>query len=113
MSEKEDTSKEVEDSSSQFRTESKSQLVEKPGFIKEISNLLKEGSDGKPSDQIGETHPRKDTLDRCDDTSSSGNKPKRNKEQREALQSSETVTSYDSAQLITETSPSLSSSIRR
>ncbi|XP_023494949.1 leucine-rich repeat and death domain-containing protein 1 isoform X3 [Equus przewalskii] len=71
MSEKEDTSEELEDITSQFSKESRSWSVEEPGFTKETSNSLTEASDGKPSNQICETPPRKEALSIHDDTSTS------------------------------------------
>ena len=100
MSEKKRTSEELEDIISQYRKESRSRSVEESGLTKETSNLLKEDSDETSSNQIYETHPRKNTLAIHDDTStsSSGSKSKKNEEQRKSLQFSETITTYDSLQ---------------
>nr|XP_044623350.1 leucine-rich repeat and death domain-containing protein 1 isoform X2 [Equus asinus] len=113
MSEKEDTSEELEDITSQFSKESRSWSVEEPGFTKETSNSLTEASDGKPSNQICETPPRKEALSIHDDTStsSSGSKSKRNEEQRKTRQFSETIPRYDSSQSKTEISQSPSLSV--
>ncbi|XP_054420166.1 leucine-rich repeat and death domain-containing protein 1 [Pteronotus mesoamericanus] len=112
ISEKEDISGEAEDITSQFRKESKSQLAEEPGFIKETSDLLRKISDGKPSHQICETHPGMDTLDIHDDTATffSESKSRRNEEQRKT-QVSETGTTYGSLQSTNETSQSPSLSV--
>ncbi|XP_035554367.1 leucine-rich repeat and death domain-containing protein 1 isoform X2 [Canis lupus familiaris] len=64
MSEKENTSEELEDTTGLFSTESRSWSVE-PEFIKETSNLLEEVCVGKSSNQICGTYPRNDKFDIC------------------------------------------------